>query len=77
MADTVKTMVEGVMENQTKACNSIADILSSVGGELGSQDLEAIAQSVAMMAAARRQLEAMAAAVAQAQAKKAETSAEE
>ena len=57
---TVKTMVESVMKNQAVACGKLAEVLANCGDCLGSGDLEAIANSVTMMAAARKNLELMA-----------------
>ena len=60
---TIKGMVNSVMENQKKACENLADVLSGAGEHLASGDLEIIAQTVTMMAAAKKNLEMMADAV--------------
>lgn len=65
MSEEAQTMVKNIIDNQAKACVALSEVLAAAGGKLGSQDLEALAQSVALMAAARRNLEIMANAVSQ------------
>ena len=56
----VKTMAEKVMENQKVACAKMAEVLAECGDNLGSGDLEMLANNLTMMAAARKNMEIMA-----------------
>ena len=56
----VKTMAEKVLENQKVACEKMAQVLSECGDNLGSGDLEMLANNLTMMAAARKNMEIMA-----------------
>lgn len=58
--NSVQTMVESAMEKKALACKNFAEVIGSVGYKMSSQELEAVAGSLTMMAAAQRNFEVLA-----------------